>query len=167
MNRVSQSHPNILDMIQERHRRPDHQHSHQGPQARQRRLQDPPLRRGALCGLCHRHRHRPGRSHRPGAEPQRGPDPHRHHQDLNPNTSGRGYFPSPAVFFRIRKNHAALDCRKCMLTARWRILPCTRRSGPPDRRRHPSEAPYCSPPLFFLSIIASVSPNKKPGVKRR
>ncbi len=87
----------------ERHRGPDHQHSHQGPQARQRRLQDPPLRRGALRGLRHRHRHRPGRPHRPGAEPQRGPDPHRHHQDLNPNTSGRGYFPSPAVFSGYEK----------------------------------------------------------------
>ena len=52
-----------------RHRGPDHQHSHQGPQARHRRLPHPPLCGGALRGLHHRHRHRPGHPHCPPAEP--------------------------------------------------------------------------------------------------
>ena len=74
--RVSEAHPNILDMISSRHRGPGHQHPHQGPAARHRRLQDPPGHGGTLGGLRHRHRHRPGHAHRPGAEPERGPAPH-------------------------------------------------------------------------------------------
>ena len=96
VNRVSQAHPNILDMIQSgtvdliiNTPTKGRKHDSDG-------FQHPPLRRGALRGLRHRHRHRPGHSHRPGAEPQRGPDPHRHHQNLTQTCSGRGKLPLPA-----------------------------------------------------------------------
>ena len=83
VNRVSPGPPQHPGYDPERHRGPDHQHPHQGAKAGQRRLQDPPLCRGAFPWPASPPLTPPGPS-LTVREQSRSEDltPHRHHQDL-------------------------------------------------------------------------------------